>query len=110
MLEFSTREQEEAPGAPGGAGTYPGVQSDTGVIIAPGGVLPDQEPSGNVRPGQNASGSIRPGQEPSEAIRPGQNTTENARPGQDAPGSARPGQEQEQPTQGRVEFYGPPGT
>ncbi len=105
-----SREQEEAPGAPGGAGTYPGVQSDTGVIIAPGGVLPDQEPSGNVRPGQNASGSIRPGQEPSEAIRPGQNTTENARPGQDAPGSARPGQEQEQPTQGRVEFYGPPGT
>ncbi len=83
-----SRAQEETPGAPGGAAAHPGVQSDTGVIIAPGGVRPGGEPSGGVRPGQNMSGNVYPGQDAAESVRPGQ----------------------DQPTQGRVEFYGPPGT
>ena len=58
------------------------------VIIAPGGVRPGGEPSGGVRPGQNMSGNVYPGQDAAESVRPGQ----------------------DQPTQGRVEFYGPPGT
>ncbi len=83
-----SRAQEETPGAPGETAAYPGAQSDTGVIIAPGGVRPGGEPSGAVRPGQNTSGNVYPGQDAAESARPGQ----------------------DQPTQGRVEFYGPPGT